>query len=797
MPREEPLPAVWNQGRVERPPAWEWAVFIGLGWLVLVLGVFSYWTVLRRPAYGMRLNAVTNAVVSVDQGGPADMSGVRVGDVLVRLGSVDTIDRQALNRQWAVYRPGNAVLLLVRRETGLKSLILVPHEQNPLLEGYIVFYVVAAVFWVVGLFVYYNQPAEPEARLYLLFSLVVAITLVAFVDVTIAWWLQPVYLLSIGLTSGFFHHFIALIPRPRPFLRRFPWLTYSFYVPGLSLALLTLIFRYLGWPELYSISLNLLWVSVGLTIALAIVELIQDARYPDHGHLAKRQYQVLLVGALVGLLPAATMILVDLISGWLRVDPRLLVLSLALFPVALTYGALRFRLMDITLLASRGLAYAALTVALIGVYFGVAFLLSLLPPILARESGPVRQATVALAIALLFNPLRERAQLAIDRLFYRDRYLYRQAIQRFSRTVTRIIDLPALIESMAQQVAGTIHVDRAAIFLRESDDCYSIGYRLNIPVTVADGCRFRSGDPFVELLYQNGAPLYAVQRPEAFVELPASEQAKLQTLGTVLFSPFLVKGELLGWLSLGAKLSGDLYTSEDLQLLDILDNQAAVAIKNAELFEETVQKSHDLRAALDELEETYNATLEALSAALDARDQETEGHSRRVMAYTLALAEAMGVDEQAHDAIRFGALLHDVGKIGVRDQILLKAGPLEDSDWVEMRDHPIIGYRMLRGIGFLEQAIPIVLCHHERWDGSGYPRGLAREEIPLAARLFAVADTLDAITSHRPYRPAKSFSEAKTEIARGSGSQFDPQVVEAFLCIPEEMWISLRDSVFD
>jgi len=353
-PAQGPLAVAWDRVRVRRAAVWERAAFIGLGCLVLLLGVYSYWTVLRRPAYGMRLNAVTNVVVAVDEDGPADAAGMRIGDVLVRLGSVYAADRQALDHQWAVYSPGDTIPLLVRREAGLESLSLVPDAQNPLLEGFIVFYVVAAVFGVVGLFVYYNQPYETETRLYFLFSLVMAVTLVSFVDVTIAPWLPPVYLLSLGLASGFFHHFIALIPRPRPFLHRFPWLTYSFYLPGLALALLTLIFRYRGWPELYSISYNLLWASVGLTLMLAIAELIQDARCLDHGDLVKRQYQVLLVGTLVGLLPAVVMILVDLASGWLRVDVRFVILSLSLFPLALTYGALRFRLMDITLLASRG-----------------------------------------------------------------------------------------------------------------------------------------------------------------------------------------------------------------------------------------------------------------------------------------------------------------------------------------------------------------------------------------------------------------------------------------------------------
>jgi len=195
------------------------------------------------------------------------------------------------------------------------------------------------------------------------------------------------------------------------------------------------------------------------------------------------------------------------------------------------------------------------------------------------------------------------------------------------------------------------------------------------------------------------------------------------------------------------------------------------------------QLSERLGQSLQELEETYLGTLEALSAALDARDQETEGHSRRVTDLTLAVAKAMGLSGKKLVDIERGALLHDVGKIGLSDAILRKPGPLTSEEWVEMRKHPELGYKVLQGIGFLHDALPIVLYHHERYDGSGYPHGLRNGSIPLEARIFAVADAYDAITSDRPYRPPRSHEEALQEIKRHAGTQFDPQVVEVFLRI--------------
>jgi putative nucleotidyltransferase with HDIG domain len=194
-----------------------------------------------------------------------------------------------------------------------------------------------------------------------------------------------------------------------------------------------------------------------------------------------------------------------------------------------------------------------------------------------------------------------------------------------------------------------------------------------------------------------------------------------------------------------------------------------------------------------EVQKSYRATLDALLAALDIRDTETEGHSERVAAYTMAMASRLKLSPDELQAIELGALLHDIGKIGVPDSILYKPGPLTPEEWEIMKQHPVIGYRMCMKIDALRPAAPIVLHHHERWDGQGYPYGLAGEAIPLGARIFAIADTLDAMTSDRPYRKALSFAQAREEIIRCSGQQFDPDMVKLFLEIPEEELRMIRE----
>ncbi len=192
-------------------------------------------------------------------------------------------------------------------------------------------------------------------------------------------------------------------------------------------------------------------------------------------------------------------------------------------------------------------------------------------------------------------------------------------------------------------------------------------------------------------------------------------------------------------------------------------------------------------------ERTYIEVISAMVATAHARDHETIGHSFRVARYAVTLARTMGVEEAAMTAIEWGALLHDVGKIGVPESVLRKQGPLDPDEQAQMQEHPLRGYQMLKSLLFLGTGLDVVLSHHERWDGRGYPNGLRGEEIPLSARIFAVVDTYDAITSDRPYREARPHSAAVEELGRVAGQQLDPAVVEAFLEIPAERLETLSD----
>lgn len=214
------------------------------------------------------------------------------------------------------------------------------------------------------------------------------------------------------------------------------------------------------------------------------------------------------------------------------------------------------------------------------------------------------------------------------------------------------------------------------------------------------------------------------------------------------------------------------------------------------LLENSIQRrTKELEAALRYLEANYVATLEALVAALDAREHETCAHSFRVRAYTMHLARLAGYPPAALRPLENAALLHDIGKVAISDSILLKPAKLSDEEWIEMKKHPLIGEQILRRVSFLQPAAIIVRQHHERYDGKGYPDGLAGERISKGARIFAFADTFDAMTSDRFYRKAPGFGAAQQEIERCTGSQFDPLLAEVFMQVTEATWQELRAQV--
>jgi response regulator RpfG family c-di-GMP phosphodiesterase len=349
-----------------------------------------------------------------------------------------------------------------------------------------------------------------------------------------------------------------------------------------------------------------------------------------------------------------------------------------------------------------------------------------------------------------------------------------QALRAIDNAISAGPDLQITLGILLEQIISQVNVDAAAILL----------HQMGTPLLEYASCRgFRTQPPLRAKAYigRGFAGIAALTQktihiPDLSISVGMREQQlpiEAEDFKVYYGIPLLAKGQVKGVLEVFLRSPTSLDQDRQ-ECLEAMGGQAAIAIDNSSLFEQLQDTNTELTIA-------YDATLEGWARALEMRDRETEGHAHRVIEMTLAMADRIGIQGEMLQNIRRGALLHDIGKMGIPDTILLKPGPLTPSEWEVMRQHPQNAYEMLKPIEYLSSAMEIPYCHHEKWDGSGYPRGLKGRDIPISARIFAVVDVWDALTSNRPYRSAWTARHALEYIQRESGRHFDPQMVEAFL----------------
>jgi putative nucleotidyltransferase with HDIG domain len=389
------------------------------------------------------------------------------------------------------------------------------------------------------------------------------------------------------------------------------------------------------------------------------------------------------------------------------------------------------------------------------------------------------QAAIAIENARLF----EQAQQEIAQRKRAEEQIQRQlqrlaALHDVDMAITSSLDLHVSLNVLLDQATTQLRVDAADVLLLNP-------HTQTLEYAAGRGFRSRGIERSHVRLGEGHAGQAVLER--RIIHIPNLAEtgtnfvrAKLlanEDFITYYAVPLIAKGQVKGVLEIfhRALLGSD---PEWLGFLETLAGQAAIAIDNAWLFEGLQRSNVELALA-------YDTTLEGWSRALDLRDEETEGHTQRVTELTLRLARAMGVSDEELVHVRRGALLHDIGKMGIPDSILHKPGPPTDDEWEIIRQHPVYAYEMISPIVYLRPALDIPYCHHEKWDGTGYPRGLKGEQIPLAARIFAVVDVYDALRSDRPYRPAWSEEEVRQYIRQEAGHHFDPQVVEMFMRLLE------------
>ncbi|MDD5368109.1 MAG: GAF domain-containing protein [Anaerolineaceae bacterium] len=365
----------------------------------------------------------------------------------------------------------------------------------------------------------------------------------------------------------------------------------------------------------------------------------------------------------------------------------------------------------------------------------------------------------------------ENAKLMVETKTQVDRL---ESLRKIDETISASLDLHVTAEVILAEIKKHLNVD-AANFLLFNPGSRSLSFVANIgfntsalqhsDLRLGQGLAGRAADLRQTIHISNLA-----EQEDFFNASPhLNEEKFIEYYGV----PLIAKGTLKGLLEIFNR--SQLSTNESWQnFLVTLAGQAAIAIDNVELFD-------NLQKSINRLTLAYDESIEAWSRALDLRDKETEGHTQRVVKITIGLAKAMGIDGEELVHIRRGALLHDIGKMGIPDNILLKPGPLTEAEWLIMRKHSDYSFELLSPIAFLKPALDIPYCHHEKWDGSGYPRGLKGNQIPLAARLFAVADVWDALRSDRPYRASWPEKKAYDYIRGQAGTHFDPNIVELFL----------------
>ncbi len=358
---------------------------------------------------------------------------------------------------------------------------------------------------------------------------------------------------------------------------------------------------------------------------------------------------------------------------------------------------------------------------------------------------------------------------------------YRLAsLMEVGHVINSSLGLERVLAEVMDELIALVRAKRGFLMLRDAQGKLAVRVARGMDRVDLEGDAFAFSRTIVQRVADSGEPVLttnAEKDPRFGMEMSVISLH----LRSILCVPLKIKDKIIGVMFVDNRAHTAMFRENDLELLSAFANQAAVAIDNARLFDELQAANRGLEAANRELEIAYDATLKGWVRALDLRDKETQGHTQRVTNLTRVLANTLGFAGDDLEHITRGALLHDIGKMGIPDSILLKRGELTSEEREQMKQHPVLAYEMLKPIQFLHPALDIPYCHHEKWDGSGYPRGLSGEAIPIAARMFSVVDVWDALTSNRPYRGAVNPVEVREYIRQQSAIFFDPRIVDAFL----------------
>jgi len=440
-----------------------------------------------------------------------------------------------------------------------------------------------------------------------------------------------------------------------------------------------------------------------------------------------------------------------------------------LFFVGLTaFAIVRHHLMGIDVVIKRSTIYTFMLIFVIGVYIATIFLFENVFQKFIGYYSLLSRIVAGFVIAITFLPIRNKLERIIDKVFFREKYESIKALNNLSQSLITILDLRDLMGTIVKEISQIMKVKKICLLFQN-------GQKNTYQVKAYVG--FENYIRKVKLYNRNKLIYWLRKEKRVAVKEKLVEKdedpgvahviKQIERLEADLVIPLLFGNQMIGILTLGKKKSGDIYSLEDLSLLKSIGNQASIAFANAKSY--------------DDLKKTYLGTIEAFIKSIEAKDRYTWGHSERVVEFALKIGIEMDIPRDKIELLKYAGFLHDIGKIVIDRYILNKPSSLSKEEFEEIQLHPSVGKKIVSQVKFLEEVGDIILHHHERWDGKGYPDKLKKNRIPLLSRILCVADAFDAMTSSRPYRSKRSYLEALKEIDKYKGTQFDPLICEYFV----------------
>jgi putative nucleotidyltransferase with HDIG domain len=640
----------------------------------------------------------------------------------------------------------------------------------------ILFFVTAIFSLLLGLFVLLQNRKAAVNQAWAMFTLIMAFAFFSFVNVITSgsksdalFWDKLLYIGFIFLPVFFLHFVLEIlnIYNEKKMLMFYSYGTAALFVfiMVFTRSFITDVGPKLGFH---------FWARKGISYPLFVAFFLTEVVYGNillHKSLKllagykRERIRYLLIASIIGFAGGLSNFLLNFDLPILPYGNYLIPFSMLI----VSYAIVKYRLMDVETFIHKTMAFIAVSIVILALYTGLyAAAHSLLSGLVDLHSP-----LFFLFFLFIFTPLLAKTQRLVEKVFYRDKYDYRKVLRDFTVEIETLTQLDELLGAVTRTITDAMHAEKVSILLLdEVKGEYAVE---DAPDLYKSSLRLKEDSAFVKWL-SNNARLVEREQIEfnpKYEDIKDTVMQAFKDIDAEVCVPLMLKHRLIGLLSLGKRLSGEKYRVPDFELLELLGAEIAVAVENAKLY--------------TQLKGSFLKTLHSLVEALDAKDSKTSGHSNQVCKYAMVIGKQMGLSGEQLERLKIAALLHDIGKIGVSEAILLKPGKLNEEEWSKVIKHAEISEKILKPLGLPDEILSFIRHHHEHYNGNGYPDKKKRDEIPLGARILCVADSFEAMLAERPYRHGMSKEDAAKELQRCSGTQFDPQVVEGFLKIIDKL----------